>query len=137
MRQFLLPVIPEIGENMWTEILKALPKDRIDFAKIVQDDRRFSQLLGTLDRRYEGGAKLPANHTVKDMLRQYENKTMSLDILQALADTDYPREKLEENMKTLLAKVPYSSAEMGGRIIQEGLELLDKREEGTLTPIEE
>jgi len=130
------PVSSE-GENMWTEILKALPKDRIDFAKIVQNDRRFSQLLGTLDRRYEGGAKLHPSHTLKDMLRQYENKTMGLDILQALADTDYPREKLEENMKVLLAKVPYSSTEMGGKIIEEGLELLDKREEGRLTPVEE
>lgn len=137
MRQFLLPVILGIGENMWTEILKALPKDRIDFAKIVQDDRRFSQLLGTLDRRYEGGARLNENHTLRNILRQYDNKTMNLDILQALADTDYPREKLEENMKILLEKIPYQTEQMGERIIEEGLELLDKREEGTLTPVEE
>jgi len=118
---------------VWESILKKMPKDRADFAKIITDDFRFNKLLSTLDRYEAANRQIPANATIKDMLRRYENNTMTPEIILALGDAEYPKEKLEENIKTLLDRVSYKDANMNKRILEEGLELLERRDSGEIT----
>ena len=122
---------------MWTEILKSLPRDRAGLIEMLKDDVAFRRLIRTLGRR-----ELRGNHFIKDFLRQIDDMEASgqletfLMVMQNTPPTNYPLEKLKENLATLRETVSYEADDLKIQIIDEGLALLDKRTSGELTDAE-
>lgn len=122
---------------MWTEILKSLPRDRSGLIEMLKDDVAFRRLIRTLGRR-----ELRGNHFIKDFLRQVDDMEKSgqlntfLTVLQNTPPTDYPLEKLKENLSALREAVSYEADDLKIQIIDEGLALLDKKERSGLTDTE-
>ncbi len=122
---------------MWTEILKSLPRDRSGLIEMLKDDVAFRRLIRTLGRR-----ELKGSHFIKDFLRQIDDMEASgqletfLMVMQNTPPTNYPLEKLKENLSTLRETVSYEADDLKIQIIDEGLALLDKRTSGELTDAE-
>ena len=122
---------------MWTEILKSLPRDRSGLIEMLKDDVAFRRLIRTLGRR-----ELKGSHFIKDFLRQIDDMEASgqletfLMVMQNTPPTNYPLEKLKENLATLRETVSYEADDLKIQIIDEGLALLDKRTSGELTDAE-
>lgn len=122
---------------MWTEILKSLPRDRSGLIEMLKDDVAFRRLIRTLGRR-----ELRGNHFIKDFLRQIDDMEASgqletfLMVMQNTPPTNYPLEKLKENLATLRETISYEADDLKTQIIDEGLALLDKRASGELTDAE-
>jgi len=122
---------------MWTEILKSLPRDRAGLIEMLKEDVAFRRLIRTLGRR-----ELRGNHFIKDFLRQVDDMETSgqletfLMVMQNTPPTDYPLEKLKENLATLRKTISYETDDLKIQILDEGLALLDKKESGELTDAE-
>ena len=122
---------------MWTEILKSLPRNRAGLIEMLKDDVAFRRLIRTLGRR-----ELRGNHFIKDFLRQVDDMEKSgqletfLMVMQNTPPTNYPLEKLKENLSTLRETISYEADDLKTQIIDEGLALLDKRTSGELTDAE-
>ena len=122
---------------MWTEILKSLPRDRSGLIEMLKDDVAFRRLIRTLGRR-----ELRGNHFIKDFLRQVDDMEKSgqletfLMVMQNTPPTDYPLEKLKENLATLRKTISYEADDLKIQIVDEGLALLDKKERSELTDAE-
>ena len=122
---------------MWTEILKSLPRDRSGLIEMLKDDVAFRRLIRTLKRR-----ELRGNHFIKDFLRQIDDMEASgqletfLMVMQNTPPTNYPLEKLKENLATLRETISYEADDLKIQILDEGLALLDKRTSGELTDAE-
>jgi hypothetical protein len=122
---------------MWTEILKSLPRDRSGLIEMLKNDVAFRRLIRTLGRR-----ELKGSHFIKDFLRQVDDMEASkqletfLTVMQNTPPTDYPLEKLKENLATLRETISYEADDLKIQIVDEGLALLDKKESGELTDAE-
>ncbi len=119
---------------MWTEILKSLPRNRAGLIEMLKDDVAFRRLIRTLGKK-----ELRGNHFIKDFLRQVDDREKSkqletfLMVMQNTPPTDYPLEKLKENLATLRKTISYEADDLKIQILDEGLALLDKKESGELT----